>query len=306
MKLIKLKEPEILYEYINGNYNVKIYSDGTKIRETSDDFLAPLFPENIDIKITNKCNAGCPFCHENSTIDGQNGILDQEFIKSLRPGTELAIGGGNIFEHPDIEKFLIQLKELGIISNITVNQIHIKENLDLINRWQREKLVYGVGISYNGSASELMDLYFKTAIPQNVVVHVIAGIHDISQLTRDDMKILVLGYKFLRRGEIYFEKNYSSITKKITKLKTNLPEYLKKYHVLSFDNLALEQLEVQKLIDPAFWNTHYMGDDGTHTMYIDLVNEEFASSSTSPIRYSLKEYIKIDDIFNTILNEKTN
>ena len=46
-------------EYQNGNYTVKIYEDGTKIRENDLDFFESEFPENIDIKITNRCNMGC-------------------------------------------------------------------------------------------------------------------------------------------------------------------------------------------------------------------------------------------------------
>lgn len=34
-----------------------------------------------------------------------------------------------------------------------------------------------------------------------------------------------------------------------------------------------------------------MGDDGTHTMYIDMVRGEFASSSTSDIKYPIEPTI---------------
>ena len=45
----------LLGEYQNGNYTVKIYNDGTKIRETNDDVFVASFPECIDLKITNNC-----------------------------------------------------------------------------------------------------------------------------------------------------------------------------------------------------------------------------------------------------------
>ena len=35
----------ILGEYTNGNYRVRIYSDGTKVRENDLDFFEPEFPE---------------------------------------------------------------------------------------------------------------------------------------------------------------------------------------------------------------------------------------------------------------------
>ena len=60
-----------LLKYINGNYNVTLsLKDGTKIRETEEDEFIPSRPESIDIKITNKCDIGCPFCHENSIAEG--------------------------------------------------------------------------------------------------------------------------------------------------------------------------------------------------------------------------------------------
>ena len=37
MKIYKIPEPALLHLYQNGNYDVKIYSDGTKVRTTEDD-----------------------------------------------------------------------------------------------------------------------------------------------------------------------------------------------------------------------------------------------------------------------------
>ena len=45
--------------YKNGNYVVKIYTDGTKIRETEENDFIPSFAENCDIKITDRCDGGC-------------------------------------------------------------------------------------------------------------------------------------------------------------------------------------------------------------------------------------------------------
>ena len=42
-----------------------------------------------------------------------------------------------------------------------------------------------------------------------------------------------------------------------------------------------------------------MGDDGTHTMYIDLVNKEYAVSSTSKNRCKILD--NIDDMFQQVM-----
>ena len=131
IKIVEKKNP-ILGEYDNGNYHVTIYEDGTKVRETFDEnateFIAE-YPECMDVKITNRCGKGCSWCHENSTPDGEHGeILTAKFWDTLKPYTEIAIGGGNTLEHPDLVTFLIKLKNLKLIPNMTVNQTHFMQN----------------------------------------------------------------------------------------------------------------------------------------------------------------------------------
>lgn len=53
--------------YKNGNYIVTMFDDGTKIRQTKYDVFIPAFPENIDVKLTDKCSIGCPFCFVEDT-----------------------------------------------------------------------------------------------------------------------------------------------------------------------------------------------------------------------------------------------
>ena len=129
-----------LAHYKNGNYFVTIFDDGTKIRENDLDFFEADYPESIDCKISNNCPYGCRFCHEKSTPDGKHGdIMNAEFIDKLRPGTEMAIGGGAVTGHPDLVPFLEKLKARGVIPSITVNQKEFKEQLELINKKVKEK-----------------------------------------------------------------------------------------------------------------------------------------------------------------------
>ena len=303
MRLIKIEEPKILHSYINGNTTVTIYDDGTKVRETEDDDFLPVFPENIDVKITNCCGWGCPFCHENSIPGGKHGDVHHPIFDSLTPGTELAIGGGNIFEHPDIDYFLERLKNIGIVSNITVNQkdMYSESKIEKINYWMKNKLVYGVGISWDGT--DVDDILKKIYNPNNVVIHTIAGVHDLTKFKNPHkLKVLILGYKTLRRGVKY--KSNNSVDEKIAFLKENIKDIMSKFRVMSFDNLAIEQLDMKNNVSEEEWEKHYMGDDGTHTMYIDLPNNEFASSSTSSIRYNLNGENDIKNIFKEIRKEK--
>ena len=98
---------KLLSKYRNGNYNVAIFDDGTKIRYNNLDCLVPEFVESIDMKISNYCPFLCPMCYEKSSPDGEYGkILHHPFIKTLHSGTELALGGGAVTYHPDLIPFL--------------------------------------------------------------------------------------------------------------------------------------------------------------------------------------------------------
>ncbi len=102
---------ELLEKYRNGNYITTILSDGTRIRETEDDEFIPTFAENMDIKICNCCDMNCKFCHEGSTPDGRLGdIMNEKFVDTLHPYQEVALGGGNVLEHPDLIPFLKKLQ----------------------------------------------------------------------------------------------------------------------------------------------------------------------------------------------------
>lgn len=288
--------------YINGNYTVTIYDDGTKIRRTNDDEFIASFPESFDCKITNQCDLGCAMCHENSTIDGVHGdILNPKFINTLKPYTEIAIGGGNPLAHPDLVEFLQKLKDRKVLASMTVNQTHFMKSLDTIRYLVDNKLINGVGVSLMTPSKE-----FVKTLKQfdNAVLHVINGMlskEDIDKLKGNDLKILILGYKQFRRGINNYDKNSADIEFKKSWLSENLKEVLHMFKVVSFDNLAIEQLSVQSIVPTEEWDSFYMGDDGTKTLYIDLVNQKFASCSVSNQRYELMD--NMDAMFKIILNE---
>ena len=117
-------DKELLDIYKNGNYIVRIYSDGTKIKSSKDDKFIADFPDSIDLKITNYCDLNCPMCHEKSSTDGFEGDLNSSFLNSLHRGTELAIGGGNPLSHKKLLPFLVKMKRKKVICNLTLNEKH--------------------------------------------------------------------------------------------------------------------------------------------------------------------------------------
>lgn len=290
-------------KYKNGNYTVKFNTaDGTKIRETEDDDFVAEFPENMDVKITNQCDMGCPMCHENSTKDGLHGdILNPKFINTLRPYTEMAIGGGNPLAHPDLVQFLEKLKDRRIIANMTVNQIHFENSQNLIRELVDKELIHGLGVSLVNATTDFVELIKQYP---NAVIHVINGIlkpSEIEVLKDNDLKMLILGYKQFRRGVNWYNTDHENISVKKMWLNENIADIVNQFKVVSFDNMAIEQLNVKRLMSEEDWNEFYMGDDGMYTMYVDLVNQNFARCSIAEKRYNLLD--NIEDMFNVVRNE---
>lgn len=304
-----------MVKYRNGNVTVMLDLDnGTKIRYCAEDEMKPEYPESMDIKITNCCNgvngSVCAWCHERSYPEGKHGdIMNTKFIDTLHPYTELALGGGNVLLHPDFVPFLEKCKSLQLIPSVTVHQKHFMDNVDFLKKLYDKKLIYGLGVSlWNVNDIDIgYKLIDALDMFPNAVIHVINGIvtvDELHMLSHMGLKILMLGYKQFGRG-IGFYDNYSHEVEYHKKqLYDELPYMIDDnwFDVISFDNLAIEQLDVKRLLDDETWNMFYCGDDGEHTMYVDLVKNEFAKSSTSIKRYNLMDDIK--PMFDVVHNEK--
>ena len=120
-------------------------------------------------------------------------------------------------------------------------------------------------------------------------------------LSNHNLKILILGYKQLRRGVDWYDTDHENIIAKQMWLKENLESILSKFNVVSFDNLAITQLDVKRLMSNKEWEEFYMGDDGTMTFYIDLVDEQFGKNSLATERFPVMD--SIDDMFCKIVNK---
>ena len=288
-----------LGSYKNGNYIVTVFDDGTKVRYNELDYFTPEKPESIDLKITNCCNGVngmlCPQCHEKSNPNGKHGdIMNLKFINTMLPHTEVAIGGGDPLTHPDFAPFLAKLKKHNLIANMTVNQWSFMQNLDKIDWLIENELIHGLGVSLTDPTKECIEDIKKYP---NAVIHVINGIVDMLQLKKlsgHHLTLLILGFKTYGRGEPY----YKALSGQVEALKSDFYNSIstiineKWFDCVSFDNLAIEQLNPKRLMSDDEWQKFYLGNDGFASMYIDAVNEEFAKSSVSTERYPVEDDIK--------------
>ena len=109
--------PRFISTYVNGNHSVRLYSDGTKIKETTDpndDHFTYEFPESFDLKITDYCDAGCLYC----------------FI----PGTKIKLNNCE----KEIES--LQINDLVWSFNLTENKLELKPIKKLYKHNVKEKI----------------------------------------------------------------------------------------------------------------------------------------------------------------------
>ena len=292
--------------YRNGNVIVSINDKtGTKKRRTEDDEFKPVFPESMDISIGRKCDGGCQFCYEGATPDGPEGdLLNVPFIDTLHPYTEVAINGNSV-NHYQLIPFLEKLKSKKIITNMTVNQIHFEEKEDIIADLINKELIKGLGISLKDPTNEFINRVKK--YPTSVI-HMINGIHkpaDFIKLINQDLKILILGYKDKGRGHLYLENNKKQIEYNMRWLKETLPIMIVFgwYPLISFDNLSLSQLNVKGIIPQKKWDRIYQGEEGSMSMYVDLVDKTFGKSSLVPKEEMMPLLDNIDEMFQIVRNQ---
>ena len=290
----------LLRHYVNGNTEVHLYDDGTKVREYKGKPIL-VHPESFDCKITNYCNNNCKWCHEKSSSNGKHANLSRllEVIKPLPAGVEIAIGGGNILTHPNLIPFLEEVKERGLIANTTINQKSIQSNTDLIVSLIQRKLIFGLGISVS-SSSDMKYLSPLLKITDNIVFHIISGVSEIKVIEelmnfalgggKTYCKVLILGYKEYGLGTGHYLSNKDLIDKNKLKWYREIGVFFKKDSlVLSFDNLAISQLNIRRFFSDKMWKRFYMGEEGFASMYIDAVEQKYAICSVDSNRVSFDE-----------------
>lgn len=299
-----MEEKRLLGSYKNGDYNVYIWSDGTKIREAPNNVFNPGRPECIDMGISTKCNHGCEYCYMGCTMNGQWADFSKyDYLNNMPKLLELNINL-NFPLNPDIVPFLERMKAQHVIVNGTVNQDHFMSHLPLIRNFVDNELIHGLGISYVTGGKTFIR---KVKEFPNAVVHVIAGYvgkDEIEELADNGIKLLVLGYKKLGRGIKYYEEwDIEHATECLAEF---LPSIRQRFELIAFDNLALKQLHVKDWVDPKIWEENYLGPDAMTSFYIDLVNGYYAPNSLSDDHRPIGEKTvqqMFDDIRGSIKDE---
>lgn len=294
---------KLLTKYKNGNYTVRLFDDGTKIRMNDLDNLTPDFAESMDITVTERCSGTkdsplCKYCYLNCNETKPHADLTNPIFDTVHAGTEIAINA-NDMTHPGLEDFLIRMKDKGVFVNITINQKHLKQNVDKLKDWQNRQLVWGIGISLTDSTDSILwDNGLK-----NTVIHVIDGCFskdDLENMADHNIKLLVLGFKHKGRGIEYYEAHKEDVDSNIKYLNEHLIENKNRFNGIGFDTLATINLNMREKVGEEKWALHNMGAEGEYTCFFDAVNNKYAISSMETELYDIEPNDTFDTIFHKV------
>lgn len=275
----------VVTTYTNGNASIQLQSDGTRIINYENQ-LNLEWPLNIDIRVSNRCSNGlnpktgrarCAFCHESATTDGDecNYVQLMDVLNPMPAGIELAIGCNRITSR--LVEFLDHCNWKGWIVNLTINADHVNRDLANLTMLEARGWIHGLGISYRRGFESKMQSWPYFAHYPNTVIHVIEGIDDFDAIAN----LANLGVKkILVLGEKDFGFNLGKVTcgpSHITWLR-RVHELFDLFEVVSFDNLAINRLDIRRFFNDQSWETFHQGE---YSFYINAVEQYFAPSSRS-------------------------
>ena len=263
--------------YVNGNYQVKIKKDGTKIRTCFEEHFKAKRPETIDVNLSNYCENNCDYCYLAATKEGKTAdVKKDKFFETIPPFTELAV---NFFNKKELLlKNLEVFKKRKFLTNLTIHYSDFIKNKEWLLELQKKQLAFGIGVSVT-SKIELKE--FDNF--ENLVFHTIVGITPIDILKElKGKKVLILGYKTKGRALGKELPNFKELKEELNR--TFLKEW---FEVLTFDNLAIEQLNLKEKISKETWEKYYLGEEGNTSFYYDAVSKKAFRSSTEPLEKEL-------------------
>jgi organic radical activating enzyme len=280
--------------------------EGTKIRfsfEKKKKSKKSDYPELVDLKITDKCPYGCPYCYQDSSPYGDdkwkvNGHILIDLLKDMKV-FEVAIGGGEPTLHPSFMYLLRKIKEAGIIPNFSTKNIPFLLHLPTLT--EILKYVGAIGISYDYNLEQkLMEL--KGLIEYNklcddtsdrFVLQAIIGPgliddkYEIKQLlnlaSKLEFGILLLDFKQKGRGNYqvrkYTNKSYTEQENGwwIKEIKDFKPQH-SYYLPIGIDTPLAKRCEKELKeyeISPKLYNI----EEGKFSCYIDMVEGKIGPSS---------------------------
>ena len=245
--------------------------------------IAASAPELVDVKITDYCPFGCPFCYQDSTLEGKHATLENlvDVANKIAAAKvfEVAIGGGEPTLHPDFITILRIFRNRGVVPNFTTR------NLGWLNKPDAETILDLCGsFAFSAqTADEVRHLNEILADGIEPTIHIVMGTVDretlaemLDVISAADFDVTLLGWKRTGRAQ---DPEHPYLDWWWETAHEHAP------HRLGIDTaLAAESEAAGLLADVPKWQYHTA--DGPWSCYIDAVNMTVAPSSWQPERGS--------------------
>lgn len=290
----------------------------------------PCLPELVDIKVTDKCVAGCSYCYMNSTPDGDEPSFEKlkPYFRSLKGKVfEVALGGGEPTDHPEFYKILRYLSRCVPSVAFTTKSLRWYKNFKTIGAVRRYVSAYAHSVD---DAKEMREVWTVASrafesfhLPGTYVsfpsvnIQYILDAHLLDTLYRildsyldcepytkkENVRIpgnlVLLGYKSSGRGgqAPYHNRGWLQgvldyYRKAERERKWGLPS-------LGIDTLLARQY-LDELKAAKISTSLYYLDEGKYSMYIDAVRDTFAPSSYERVHEQSIEGMPLDQMFHRV------
>jgi organic radical activating enzyme len=296
---------------------------GNKVRlstnNTVEAYTKSTYPELVDIHLTSFCRAGCTWCYQASTKDGQHGdrldILRTIAALSQMGVFEIAYGGGEPTDHPNFAEIIRYTKERGIVPNFTTYSVKWTLDPEIVKAVSEHVGAIGVSVHNEkdlNKVNKIGENLTKTLkaqgqryvrVPNLVAQHVVGSVglvetaNILERCWEEGIHVLLLGYKNVGFGSKFTPHDMEGIDT-ILRLRQQRkePSWNANFSMLGVDTAfvqqfgsVLDELEIPKVL--------VTSDEGKFSMYIDAVKLTQGPSSYMPERM---EPFDVNNAFDSI------
>lgn len=258
----------VLFDPITGNRRRLNFNGDTQEKG--------VWPELVDLKITDACQFGCKFCYQGSTPKGRVASIE-EILTAIDMCAEmgvleLAIGGGEPTNHPEFELILSYAREKGMVPNFTTRNLsYLLEN----ETWRTSTGAAAYSVDTKAGLMAFVKAIEATKdewrYRNSTVVQIVVGVQSEQELSAmleyasaKYLRVTLLGYKTTGFGSNVtpYEYDLISVLQKLGEEKT--PELGVDSVLAAKYGKALQEklnVDIRCIVDR----------EGSYSMYMDAV-----------------------------------